>query len=628
MSRVAETFALALQCHQLGKLELAEELYRQLLQIDPGHADSHHLLGVLAGQKGRSEEAVAAIHRALALNPEAAIYHANLGALYEGWGRVPEAVASYQQALRIRPDDPGAHCKLAQALARQAKLDDAVAHYREAIRLNPDELLAHNNLGEVLLKQGRVEKAQASFQAALRLQPDQPVIQSNLLFCLNHDPRIDPDTVFAEHCRWGKLHELAVGELPHGNDPDPERRLRIGYVSPDLRYHAVTRYLEPVLVHHDPQSVQVFCYAQAAKPDAVTARLQGVVHSWCWTCELTDDQLAQRIRDDQIDILVDLAGHTGNNRLPVFARKPAPVQTTWLGYLNTTGLTRMDYRLTDDVLDPVSEVRKMSEVRCPMSDVGGVVADFGHRTSDFGHCFDTEELFRLPGGMCCFAPPTDAPPVTPLPALRRGHLTFGSLHSLFKLNAGVFDLWSALLRALPSAHLLMFRDTLTGTARDDVQQEFRQRGIGPERLDLRLGSHGAGYLRVYGEIDVILDTFPCTGGVTTCESLWMGVPVLSLLGVRPAGRNSAALLSRVGLGDWAVETPQAYLARGVGVASDLDSLAHLRAELRDRMAASLCDGQRFTRVLEDAYRTMWRRWCAKKKSHGRNTDKTRIKKTT
>jgi protein O-GlcNAc transferase len=582
MATIADMFALALQHHQAGELDQAAQLYRHILTADAGHADAHHLLGVLAGQLGRAGEAVAAIRHAMSLNPQEGIYHSNLGVLYERWGQPEQAVECYQQAIHLQPDNSAARCMLAHVLARQGQLDNAVVHYQIATRLKPDGLLAHNNLGEILLKQGRLREAQASFRDALRLQPDQPVVQSNLLFCLNHDAQLDFDTVFAEHCSWGRLVESAITPLPHGNDPDPERRMRIGYVSPDLRYHAVTRYLEPVLLHHDPKAVEVFCYAQVAKPDAVSTRLQGSVHHWCPTCDLSDTQLAQRIHDDRIDLLVDLAGHTANNRLPVFAHKPAPVQVTWLGYLNTTGLTRVDYRLTDDALDPPLQPIK-----------------------------DTEELVRLSCGMCCFLPPADAPAVSVLPALRSGHVTFGSLHSLFKLNAGVYDLWSRLLKALPSSRLLMFRDTLTGTAKDRVHQAFAQRGIAAERLDLRLGSHSPGYMKIFEEIDVILDTFPCTGGVTTCEALWMGAPVLSIRGVRPAGRNSAALLSRVGLDEWAVETHEEFVDLAVRFATDLDRLAALRSRLRERMKATLCSAERFTRELEEAYRTMWRRWCYK-----------------
>jgi protein O-GlcNAc transferase len=315
----------------------------------------------------------------------------------------------------------------------------------------------------------------------------------------------------------------------------------------------------------------------------VTERLRKLAQRWRKTCSLPNAQVAQMIRDDQIDILVDLAGHTAGHRLGAFVYKPAPIQATWLGYMNTTGLTTMDYRLTDGELDlPDQAVR------------------------------DTEELMRLPNGMCCFGPPEDAPGVSDLPALQRGHLTFGSLQSLFKLNGKLFDLWSKVLNAVPSARLLLFRSTLAGPAQERIRQEFAQRGISSDRLDLRRGSCKPGYLGVYDEIDISLDTFPCTGGVTTCESLWMGVPVLSLCGVRPASRNSAAILSRVGLSEWIVHSPEQYVAAGARWATDLDRLALLRGELRDRMKPTLCDARRFTRGLEEAYRKMWIRWCEKK----------------
>jgi protein O-GlcNAc transferase len=383
--------------------------------------------------------------------------------------------------------------------------------------------------------------------------------------------------------------------LPTDNCP-----LRIGYVSPDLRNHALARYFEPVLANHDPRQVQAFCYAEVELPDAVTCRLQSLSQGWCWTCRLTDSQLAQRIKDDRIDILVDLAGHTSGNRLGVFARQPAPVQATWLGYMNTTGLTTIGYRLTDEMLDP-PEMCEVPSARC---EIESISSNTEHRTSHSSR-YDTEELVRLPGGMCCFAPPLDAPTVGPLPALQRGHLTFGSLQGMLKLNAKVFDLWSKVLKALPTSRLLMFRDTLTATAREHIRRQFARRGIGSERLDLRQGFNTPGYLGVYGEIDVGLDTFPCSGGVSTCESLWMGVPVISLCGVRPASRNSTAILTRAGLADWAADTPAQFVAKALKAANDLNGLSRLRTQLRAQITVRLCDAKKFTRVLEDAYRAMW-----------------------
>jgi len=656
-------FFLGMSLHDQGKPDEAEVHYRQALRLNPNHAEGHHGLGLTLMARGRLEEAAACYHRAIQLNPNFAEAHVNLGNALARQDKPHEAIRYYQEALRLKPDYAEAHMNLGNVLQSQGQSDEAVARYEQALGLKPDYAEAYNNLGKVLadidrlgeaensyrqalrlrpdfalahynlgillaqlgsveeaivcyrqalcfkpdyaeaymnlggifLSQGLLEQAVASYQQALRLQPDKPEFHSNVLFCMNFDPHADPDAVFAEHRRWGQtwcdvrraMCDVKTGSsdiaprTSHLAHNDPERRLRIGYVSPDFRSHPVARYFEPVLAHHDPRQVEVYCYAEIQRPDAVTTRLQNYVQGWRWTCGQTDTQVAECIRNDRIDILVDLAGHTAGNRLLVFAHKPAPVQATWLGYMNTTGLSPVDYRLTDDHLDPPDQPIR-----------------------------DTEELVRLPGGMCCFAPPVDAPAVAPLPALQRGSLTFGSLGSLSKLNAQVFDLWSQVLKAVPTARLLMFHHTLTGAALEHIHRQFTDRGIATGRLDLRRGSFAPGYLGVYAEIDVSLDTFPCTGGVTTCESLWMGVPVLSLCGVRPAGRNSAALLARVGLGDWAVQTPAQYLAFAESLRNDLDRLARLRAGLRERMTATFCDARRFTPLLEEAYRTMWRRWCS------------------
>jgi protein O-GlcNAc transferase len=757
MTTTAEAFARALEYHQAGNLSQAEELYCHLLQAEPNHAGSHHLLGVLAYQKGNYQQAVAQIREAITLRPEAAVYHSNLGLAYQALnqldeaqtqyyealrlepafaeahgnlgdalrrqGRLSEAVAHCREAVRLRPTLAEGHCGLAVALAEQGNLEEAIAHYSQALELKPDFAEAHSNFAHALLGQGKLDEAvahclealrlrsdlaaahsnlgnarlqeqrwdeavssfrealridaslveahcglatsllaqglldeavrhfqlaldlkpnctaahdglgcaqlrqgqpqcaAASFRQALEFQPDLASAQSNLLSSLNYDPDIDPEVVCEEHRRWGSKQLLvASGQLSEQANPsdnwrlttdnyvDPERRLRIGYVSPDLRDHALMRYLEPVFAHHDPRQVHISCYAEVPVPDAVTERFQKLAHAWRWTVRQSDAQMAQQIRDDGIDILVDLAGHTGSNRLRVFALKPAPIQVSWLGYMNTTGLAAVDYRLTDDILDPTSGVR------CPASGVKSTSPDIGLRTPDSGR-FSTEELVRLPCGMCCFAPPADAPRVAPLPALTKSRLTFGSLNGLLKLNAKVLDLWSRILHALPTAQLLMFHSTLVGTARDRIRRHFVGSGIAPERLDLRQGWSSGAYLGIYGEIDVSLDPFPFSGGVTTCESLWMGVPVLSLCGKSPAGRNSAAILARVGLSDWAVPTPDEYVGLAKRLDNDLEGLGSLRAQLRERMKLSLCDAPRFTRQLEEAYRTMWRRRCARDASH-------------
>jgi protein O-GlcNAc transferase len=555
---------------------------QKAIRIDPNHGGAHTNLGNVYQKRNQLEEAIRCYREALRLNPNFPEACSNLGKAFQDQRKFSEAIEYYQEALRLRPEFAEAMYNLGNALRDVGKLEEAVEKYRQTLRLKPNFPFAHNNLGDALLKQGRPDLAMPSFKEALRLQPDLGTAQSNYLFCLNYDPHADPDRVFADHQRWGVLQKQRrkLDLKPH--DRDPERRLRVGYISPDFRFHPLTRYFEPVLAKHDPTKVEVFCYAEVPFPDAVTARLEALAHHWRSTCHHADEEVAQRIRADKIDILVDLAGHTANNRLGVLAHKPAPVQATWLGYMNTTGLETVDYRLTDDVLDPPDQPRR-----------------------------DTEELLRLPLGMCCFAAPADAPDVAPLPALERGHLTFGSLHNLFKINGQVFDLWSKVLQALPTSRLIMFRDTMTATAQEHIRRQFTERGIATDRLELRLGFSKPGYLGVFNEIDVSLDAFPCTGGVTTCESLWMGVPVLSLCGVRPASRNSAAILTRMGLTDWVAYTPEQYLSLAVDQTKDLDQLAVLRGQLRERARERLCDAARFTPLLEGALRAVWRRWCAK-----------------
>jgi predicted O-linked N-acetylglucosamine transferase (SPINDLY family) len=637
MSTVADIFALALQHHRAGNFRQAEELYQHVIRADPYHGPAHNNLGLAFANQGRSEEALAHYLEAVRLSPGLSDAYNNVATILVNQGKPAEAERYCRQALQLRPHFPEAYNNLGNALQDQLKLTAAVECYRralslfpnfaegyynlgnalrelkqleeaarcfqEALRLKPQFPFALNNLGNVYLKLGSVDLALANFEQALRYQPNLGMAQSNRLFVLNYLPDADADVVFREHREWGQAvegrgargegregrHDASLHARPSSLAPRP---LRIGYVSPDFRYHALTRYFEPVLARHDPKQIETFCYAEMVHGDAVTQRLQKLAHHWCWTTQLTDAQLAERIRADQIDILVDLAGHTACNRLRVFALKPAPIQATWLGYMNTTGLTAIDYRITDDYLDPAPASSHSSQTT-------------GEGTS----VRDTEELLRLPDGICCFAPPAEAPAVSPLPALSRGYVTFGSLHNLFKVNDRVLNLWSEVLTSLPTARFLMFRDTITAAVQERLRRQFAERGIAGERLDIRRGTDAPGFMSVYGEIDVSLDTFPFSGGVTTCESLWMGVPVISLCGVRPAGRHSAAILKRVDLDDWVADRPEQYVELAKRLSGNLESLAKTRIELRERMKPTLCDAERFTRGLEAAYRSIWRKKC-------------------
>ena len=372
--------------------------------------------------------------------------------------------------------------------------------------------------------------------------------------------------------------------MPHTNVRDAERRLRIGYVSPDLFQHAVSYFIEPVLQYHDAARFETFCYAEVVKPDDATAKLRSLSHQWRSTCGLNDAEVAAQIRADGIDILVDLAGHTARHRLLALARCPAPVQVTYLGYPNTTGMQAVDYRLTDAIADPPGEPRLY-----------------------------TEELVRLPEIFCSFGMPDDAPDVVNRPAGWSGPITFGSMHKLSKLNDQVLDLWCRILAAVPHSRLLVFRDTLSGAAREHLLSRFAERKI-PVRAARHselLWPSGRDHRSVYGEIDISLDSIPWCGHTTACESLWMGVPMITLRGDRHAGRMGASVLNCVGVPQWIVDSQDEYLALAVQLAGDRDQLAHWRQRLRQQMIESpLCDGKGFTRNLEAKYREMWQRWCA------------------
>lgn len=538
---IAEAITLAERENEAGNLRRAEYLYRVIL------GELHNRLGIVCGQQRKLDDAAASLRQAIAFRPELAAPHSNLG-----------------NVLRL-----------------QGKLDEAVAEYQHALQLGPGLADAHNNLGLTYLRLGVLDHADECFRRAVALKPDYGTALSNHLLCLNYLPRMDADEVFAEHQRWGKAHARPLPPVAH--DRSPERPLRVGYVSPDFSGHVVAHFLLPIFENHDPSQVEVYGYASVLDPDALTARFRACARVWRPIAALTDDQAAEQVRRDQIDILVDLAGHTADNRLGIFARKPAPVQVTYLGYPNTTGLPTIDYRITDAIADPPEE-----RVRA------------------------TEELLRLPGPLYCYQPPPTAAEIRPLPAKVTGQLTFGSTNDLAKLNPDVVGLWCRVLQAVPTAQLRIIRHTLTARRIEALAAQFHERGIGEGRVHFQAElPAGQGYLSVYDQIDILLDVFPWTGHVTTLEALWMGVPIVTLRGRQHAGRLSASVLSRVGLEEWIADGEDQYLAIAASKAADLEALAALRAELRPRLQRSrLCDAAGFTRSLEKAYRAIWRRWCA------------------
>ena len=570
-----------------GRLNNAAETidcFRRAVALQPGHALAYFNLGMALRGQGRNEEAVDAFREVTRLVPQRPEAYVCLGQVLMTLGRFDEAGDCLQALLKVTPQDVEAWANRGKIFHAKGHFDEAVSCYRRALRLEPRYGGIYDNLACVLCNQGLYEEALANHRKALEIIPNDTTAYSNLLLTMHYLPGQNAEELFAEHRRWAQVHaNIPGGVAHHANSRDPERRLRVGYVSPDFRDHPVAFFFEPLLANHDRNAVEPVCYSNVARPDETTARLRSMAVQWRDIRALNDERAANMIREDAIDILVDMAGHTGGSRLMVFARKPAPIQVTWLGYPNTTGLPAVDYRLTDSISDPPDE-----------------------------RALYTEKLIRLPGAFFCYAPPADAPAVTALPARARGVVTFGSLNTLAKLNDQVIDLWCEVLHANPASRLLVYRNTLKGAVKGRFAAKFAARGIGGERLQLRSDlPPGQGYLDIYGEIDIALDTFPWSGHTTSCEALWMGVPVITLYGKSHAGRMCASVLAGMGLSHLTARTPDDYVRIATALSGDLDALEQMRAGLRARMAASpLCDGHAFARKIEAAYREMWRTWCA------------------
>ena len=565
-----------------GRLAEAIAAFHRAIELRPQYAEPYNNLGNALKVQGRLEEAIAAFHRAIELKPRFAMAYSNLGNALMDQGRRERAIAAFERAIELNPGLAGAHCNLGNALDEQGLLEESIAAYRRAIALQPDLAEAHKNLGRALACQGRIDEALACCRKAVELEPDFPEAASNLLFALHLHPDSDARAILAEHRAWARrfAEPLAASTRPHPNDRAPERSLRIGFVSPDFRDHPLARLLLPLFAHHDRRQAEFICYSNVRAADATTRRFQALAADWHETVNLGDAELAERIRGDGIDILVDLALHTAGNRLLVFARKPAPVQVTMLGMPGTTGLDTIDYRITDPYFDPP-----------------------GSRDADY-----SEQSLRLPHTFWCYHPPEDSPPVAPLPAWKKGFITFGCLNQLAKVSPRVLKFWVKILQSLPGSQLVLHAPA--GAHRDSVRALFADAGIAADRLGFDARVPLRDYLVRHHEIDLCLDPFPYSGGVTTMDALWMGVPVITLAGRTAVGRSGVSILSNVGLTDLIAETPEQYVACAVALAGDLDRLSELRGGLRQRMEASpLVDGKQYALDVEAAFRRIWRSWC-------------------
>ena len=533
----------------------------------------------------RFEEALESYEKALLMCPDYAEAFNNRGRALQELRCFEKALESYEKALVIRPDYAEAFNNRGNALQSLNRFQEALESYDKALALRSNYAEAFNNRGNALTNQGKLDQAIVAYRRAIDIRPSFAEAYSNLALCLHYHDQATAADVFVVHREWNERFGHKVSRpTTYANGPEPGRRLKIGYVSPDFRQHSVASFIERLLANHNRQAVDVFCYADVTRPDATTARLQGYTDHWLLTVEISDDDLAERIRTDGIDILVDLAGHTARNRLGVFARKPAPVQVTWLGYPDTTGLNTIDYRIVDAVTDP-------DEQPCAWA---------------------SETLIKLEGGFLCYSGCKDAPQPAVPPCCVGGTVTFGSFNNPAKISNLTLDAWCKLLGRLPRSRLLLkgrsFGDVAT---RASFLSRLVERGVAAERVVLVAWLHsGLGHLGLYSRVDIALDPFPYNGTTTTCEALWMGVPVVTLRGDRHAGRVGASLLTQVGQTDWIARSVDEYVEIAVKLAGDPYMLSDLRATLRARLNASaLCDGSVFARKMEAAYRTVWRSWC-------------------
>ena len=560
-----------------------------------------------ADQQKRSAAAYDQGHAALARGDAAAAL-GHFRAAVEAWGDNLEALANQglchamllqnkeseqclTEALRRAPEGPLAapvHMNLGNLALAGQRFTAACRHYEAALEFearngppNPDLL---NNLGIAEHRRGFADRAVSRYREALVLRPAHQDAASNLLFALQHSPSAAPADIFAAFRAWAATFEAPLAPLrkPHANNRDPGRPLRIGYISGDFFKHAVSNFIEPVLRNHDGAAFTAVCYATRAQDDEQTAALRALAGEWRAVATLDDEALATRVREDGIDILVDLSSHTVGHRLLTFARKPAPVQITWLGYPTTTGLDSMDYRISDAVSDP----------------------------PEVAQALHSERLLYLPRTQWCYRPDPIAPPVGKLPALATGRVTFGSFNNPAKVNDGVLKLWAKVLAALPEARINVV-SVGDPESRRRMADTLVENGAAPQQVTVTTTLKLAEFWRIRDDIDIVLDAHPYNGTTTTFEALWSGLPVITLAGRYGASRSATSILTALGMPELIAADEAGYVNAAVKLASDLPRLAELRSSLRQRMAdAGLCDGARFTRELEALYREAWRNWCA------------------
>ena len=542
------------------------------------------MLGIVQARLANYAEATNCFQRTISINPDAFDAYVNLGQCLHIMGAQEKAISTYQQALKINPAHPATLVLTGNSLVQTDRLTEAEDSYKQALIQEPGYLTARGNLANVLAYQGRILEAVEHYRQVLKADPHQHSVHSNLLLCLHYDETYEPEYIFKEHVEWASQHATAIEiSTCYSNDPAPCRKLRIGYVSPDLRTHSVACFAEPILRSHDRALFEVYCYVEYGMIDHSAKRLLKLADTVRNTYRMSDDAVADLVRKDRIDLLIDLSGHTENNRLLMFARKPAPVQITSIGYPDTTGLGTIDYRISDERADP----------------------------SGMTEHLHTEQLLRLKSGFLCFSPPPESPEVSDLPARMNKYITFGSFNIMTKITPDIIKAWAEILSRLPNSRFFIKNRWLTDTVlQERIAAVFVKHGIQHNRVIISGRTTKKEHMAACGKVDIALDTYPYNGTTTTCDALWMGVPVITRSGKTHVSRTGASLLSQIGLDDLVTHTKHQYIDKAVQLALDLPRLGNLRIDLREMMCnSSLCNEKKYIAELEELYRNVWMIWC-------------------
>lgn len=559
--------------------------YQRVVQLNPNYPEVYNNLGTLLFKQNKIEQALNYYNKALSLKNDFVDVYNNLGMLFEEQNRFQDALIHYQRAIELNPDLAETYTNIAHLLYHDNQYFTAINYLHHSLKLKSHSITTYNLLAEVLCIIGSVSESLEYIRKSLLLKTNQPKIHNNLIFVLNSSIEQNRATLFAELQRFNEQHAkpLVIHIKSHNNLPNPNKKLKIGYVSSDFRRHSVAYFAESILKNHDHTQFEVFCYHNHETSDDFTRRFQSYADHWCDCNSLSDEELAEQIRQDGIDILIDLNGHTAGNRLLVFARKPAPIQATYVGFPNSTGLTTIDYHITDSYFDPIG----------------------------IGEQYHSEQLLRMSNSYHCYTPNEDSPEFVELPAINNGYVTFCSFNKFEKISPVNIKLWIQLLKMIPTAKFMVKNHALENLElQEKFLQSFTQQGIEAHRLILGSEPNTLATLHAYNQADITLDTYPYNGCTTTCQSLWMGVPVVSLVGETHVARAGLSLLTAADFPEFIAYNEQQYIDIAVNLANNVERLQHIRQTMREKLRTSpLMDHQGFTEELENHYHQIWQRWC-------------------